>query len=84
MKKSSSLLLEELGPGPLPGGVIDWKCWQVAGHMDRKRLSGPRRVRARSAYEARHAAAREHFGACDPLCVEVIYVTADAQDDEDY
>ncbi len=66
------LLLEEMAPGPLPGREILWKAWQIAGHMDRRRLRGPEPVRAPSAFLARQRASIAYFGSCDPLHVEVV------------
>jgi hypothetical protein len=63
-------VVPDLTPGPLPGTPVTWRCWQIAGHMERRRLRGPREVVARTNILARHAAALDHFDSCDPLCVE--------------
>lgn len=63
-------VVPDLTPGPLSGKPEAWRCWQIAGHMERRRLRGPREVTAPTNILARHAAALEHFDGCDPLSVE--------------
>ncbi len=67
------LMLQELEPGPLPGYPISWRAWKIAGHIDRRRLEGPRELSkpVRTAYAARHAAAIECWPGWDPLAIEV-------------
>lgn len=75
MKKK--LILEDLDPGPLTGKPILWRCWRIGGHMDRRRLEGPREVIARTSYEARQLAALNFQ--CEPLAVETQFVIGDSK-----
>lgn len=49
---------------------VDWECWRVAGHMDRRRIAGPKGATAQTAHRARALAALK-FDGCDPMHVEV-------------
>jgi hypothetical protein len=48
---------------------VEWRCWKIAGPMDRRRLEGPRVASAQTAYFARYHGSIEF--SCDPLCVDV-------------
>jgi hypothetical protein len=71
-RTKKKLLLEEVNSASLPpGSEVEWQCWQVAGPMDRRPIKGPKTVLSQSGYGARKVASLEHFGGCDPMCVEV-------------
>lgn len=49
---------------------VEWECWRIAGHMDRRRIDGPKGATAQTAHFARKIAAVK-FDGCDPMHVEV-------------